>query len=67
MKKINMADPYFTQEDRRWIHIEVDKILDGALSMGPNVKAFENEFANRIGVRHAMAMNSCTSSLEAAL
>ena len=67
MKKINMADPYFTQEDRRWIHIEVDKILDGALSMGPNVKAFENEFANRIGVRHAIAMNSCTSSLEAAL
>jgi dTDP-4-amino-4,6-dideoxygalactose transaminase len=35
--------------------------------MGPNVPAVENEFAARVGVRHAIAMNSCTSVLEAAL
>jgi perosamine synthetase len=35
--------------------------------MGPNVQAFEREFATRVGVRHAIAMNSCTSALEAAL
>jgi dTDP-4-amino-4,6-dideoxygalactose transaminase len=67
MNKINMADPHFNEDDRRWIHREVDAILDGALSMGPNVRAFECEFASRVGVRHAIAMNSCTSALEAAL
>ncbi len=67
MNKINMADPHFNEEDRKWIHREIDEILDGALSMGPNVQAFEMEFAARVGVRHAVAMNSCTSALEAAL
>lgn len=67
MQKINMADPHFSAEDREWIHREIDTILDGALSMGPNVRAFEREFAARIGVRYAIAMNSCTSALEAAL
>jgi perosamine synthetase len=67
MRKINMADPHFSEEDRKWIHREIDVILDGALSMGPNVQAFECEFAARVGVHHAIAMNSCTSALEAAL
>lgn len=66
-KKINMADPYFSAHDRKRIHAEVDSILDQALSMGPNVRAFEEEFADRVGVRHAIAMNACTSALEAAL
>lgn len=67
MHRINMADPHFSEEDRKWIHREIDAILDGALSMGPNVRAFEQEFAARLGVRHAIAMNSCTSALEAVL
>ena len=67
MRKISMADPCFSEDDRKWIHREIDTILDGALSMGPNVRAFEQEFAARVGVRHAIAMNSCSSALEAAL
>lgn len=67
MRKINMADPHFTAEDRVWIHREVDAILDGVLSMGPNVQAFEREFAAMVGIRHAVAMNSCTAALEIAL
>lgn len=67
MRRITMADPHFTAEDRERIHRELDLILDGALSMGPNVQAFEREFAARMGVRHAIALNSCTSALEAAL
>lgn len=67
MDNINMAAPYFSADDRKWIHREIDAILDGALSMGPNVHAFEREFAARVGVCHAIAMNSCTSALEAAL
>lgn len=51
MDKINMAAPYFSEDDRKWIHREIDAILDGALSMGPNVHAFEREFAARVGNR----------------
>jgi perosamine synthetase len=62
-----MAEPYFSKEDRDLIHRELDLILNGQLSMGPNVKRFENEFAARVGSKYAIAMNSCTSTLEAAL
>ena len=62
-----MADPHFSEVDRQRIHREIDRILDGALSMGPNVRAFEHDVAKRVGVRHAIAMNSCSSALEAAL
>ena len=67
MRKIDMADPYFNADDRERIHREIDNILDNSLSMGPNVKAFENEFATRLNLKYAIAMNSCTSTLEAAL
>jgi perosamine synthetase len=67
IKKISMAEPHFSKEDRELIHRELDLILSGPLSMGPNVKSFENEFAARIGSKYAIAMNSCTSTLEAAL
>lgn len=66
-KRIEMAAPFFDAADRERIHREVDAILDGMLSMGPNVRALEQEFAERVGVRHAVAMNACTSTLEAAL
>lgn len=66
-RNVQMADPFFSADDRARIHREVDAILDGALSMGPNVRAFESEFAARVGVMHAVAMSSCTSALEAAL
>lgn len=62
-----MAHPYFNKKDRAKIRKGLDAILDGELSMGTNVKAFEQEFAISVGVRHAIAMNSCTSTLEAAL
>ena len=65
MFSINMADPHFSLQDREKIHLEIDLILDDALSMGQNVKKFEKDFAAKIGVKHAVAMNSCTSSLEA--
>ena len=67
MNKILMAEPYFSEEDRELIHQELELILSGSLSMGPNVKSFEIEFAARIGVKYAIAMSSCTAALEAAL
>ncbi len=67
MKKINMANPYFDKEQKDFIHSELDNILDGKLSMGPNVKKFEDEISERFKVKYAVAMNSCTSALEAGL
>jgi len=67
MARINMADPHFSAADREWIHREIDSILDGALSMGPNVRKLEQEFATLVGVRHCIAMSTCTAALEVAL
>lgn len=36
---------------------------EGALSHGPQVTEFEVKFAKKIGVKHAIALNSCTSGL----
>lgn len=58
---------------------EVDRIIDsGVLSRylgcwhadfygGPEVQAFEKEWAEYFGVKHAIAVNSCTSGLQAAV
>lgn len=62
-----MADPHFDSDDRERIHKEIESILDNSLSMGPNVVAFQKEFAIKMNVTHAVAMNSCTSALESAL
>jgi len=67
MARINMADPYFSPADRERIHREVDAILGGALSMGPQVSEFEREFAALCGVPTAIAMHTCTAALEVAL
>ena len=37
------------------------------LTTGPKAKRFEAEFAERVGVRHAIAVSSCTAALHLAL
>lgn len=64
---IGMADPHFDEADRALVREGVEKILSGALSMGPTVAAFEKDFAALAGTPHAIAVNSCTSALEASL
>ncbi len=39
----------------------------GWLSQGPEVAAFEREFASAVGAAHAVAVSSCTTALQAAL
>jgi dTDP-4-amino-4,6-dideoxygalactose transaminase len=42
----------------------VGRVIDaGSLSIGKFVEDFENEFAEFIGAKHAVAVNSCTSAL----
>ena len=45
----------------------VQALRSGWLAHGHFNQQFESEFARRIGVAHAVTMNSCTSALEAAL
>jgi perosamine synthetase len=42
-------------------------ILSGWVTQGPEVAAFEHEFATAVGARHACAVSSCTTALHLAL
>jgi perosamine synthetase len=42
-------------------------ILSGWVTMGPEVEAFEKEFASYVGARHACAVSSCTTALHLGL
>jgi dTDP-4-amino-4,6-dideoxygalactose transaminase len=42
-------------------------ILSGWVTQGPEVAAFEEEFASAVGARHACAVSSCTTALHLAL
>ena len=45
----------------------IDSLRSGWITTGPKVKRFEDEFAQYIGCRHAIAVNSCTAALHVAL
>lgn len=45
----------------------VDSLRSGWITTGPKVKRFEAQFAEYIGVRHAIAVSSCTAALHIAL
>ena len=42
-------------------------ILSGWVTQGPEVAAFEEEFAARVGAEHAVAVSNCTTALHLAL
>jgi dTDP-4-amino-4,6-dideoxygalactose transaminase len=44
-----------------------DVLASGWITTGPKTKAFEAEFANAVGAKHAIAVNSCTAALHLAL
>lgn len=44
-----------------------ETLRSGWLTTGPKVKAFESQFAEFVGARHAVAVNSCTAALHLAL
>jgi dTDP-4-amino-4,6-dideoxygalactose transaminase len=63
--KIPAAKIYFSEEDRQVILQQIDEALvSGQLTLGKHVKVFEECFAQKVGARHAVAVNSGTSSLE---
>lgn len=45
----------------------VDVMRTGWITTGPNVREFEQRFAERLGAKHAVALNSATAALHLAL
>ena len=45
----------------------VESIRNGWLTTGPRVREFEETFARAAGVKHAIALNSCTAALHVGL
>lgn len=43
-----------------------ETLRSGWLTMGPRTQAFEEQFAAHLGVRHALALSSCTAALHLA-
>ena len=64
MRKIPYFRPSIGEEEKR----AVDAVLSsGWLTTGRAVREFETRFAAYLGVRHAVAVNSCTAALHLAL
>jgi len=45
----------------------LDSLRSGWITTGPKVERFEQAFAERLGVAHAVAVNSCTAALHLSL
>jgi dTDP-4-amino-4,6-dideoxygalactose transaminase len=48
------------------IEAVAETLRSGWLTMGPRIQAFEGEFAEHLGVPHAVAVSSCTAALHLA-
>ena len=63
-----MSVPFFRPEIRAEEEAEVLAVLrSGWLTTGPRVRQFEEAFANAVGARHAVAVNSATAALHLAV
>ncbi len=64
LSKIPLFKPSMNNEEVN----AVTKVLkSGWIGLGPKTEEFEKKFAEYIGVKHAIALNSCTSALHLAL
>ncbi|MBS0184486.1 MAG: DegT/DnrJ/EryC1/StrS family aminotransferase [Nitrospira sp.] len=64
-RTVPAAKIQFLPEDRAWIADRIQEVLaTGQLTLGKYGTEFEQKFAQFCGVRHAIAVNSGTSSLE---
>ena len=60
MHKIPLCIPSIEENEKKAV---LDVLNSGWLTHGPKNKEFEKSFADFIGVKHAISMNSCTSAL----
>lgn len=64
MMKVPFFRPSITEAE---IDEVVDTLRSGWLTTGPKTKKFEQQFAEKLGVKHAVAVNSCTAALHLSL
>lgn len=65
---IPFSKPYFSNDDIKEINVRIEEILrSGWLTSGPVVRQLEESFAEFIGTKHTVALNSCTAALHTAL
>ena len=64
LRPIPLARPVL---DEREVAAAGRAILSGWVTQGPEVAAFEKEFAAAVGAEHAVAVSSCTTALHLAL
>lgn len=62
--RIPPALPYIGDEEKEAV---MEVLSSGQLAMGPRVKEFEANFAEYIGVEHAIAVSSGTAAIQTAL
>ncbi len=63
--QIPAARIFFPEEDRKELLEQIDGILkSGQLTLGKYTKEFEQQFAQYVGTKYAVAVNSGTSALE---
>jgi len=63
--QIPAARVYFPEEDRKELLDRIDGVLkSGQLTLGKYGKEFEDRFAQYVGTKYAVAVNSGTSALE---
>jgi perosamine synthetase len=58
--KVPLAKPWFNEEEPKAAY---DVVKSNWLIFGPQTERFEKEFADKIGVKHAIAVNSGSSAL----
>jgi perosamine synthetase len=64
MRKIPLCIPYTGQEEKDAV---IEVIDSGWYAHGPKNHEFEVGFADYLGVKHALSMNSCTSAIHLAV
>ena len=64
LRKIPVARPVLGEREVEAVR---RVILSGWVTQGPEVEAFEREFAETVGARHACAVSNCTTALHLAL
>ena len=63
-RKIPIARPWLGEEECQAVR---RPLLSGWVTQGPEVEAFEREFASFVGAGHACAVSNCTVALQLAL
>jgi dTDP-4-amino-4,6-dideoxygalactose transaminase len=64
MEFIPFAPPDITEQE---VQAVAEVVRGGWITTGPKTKEFERRFAEYVGAKHAVALNSCTAALHLAL